>query len=484
MIQAVDSAPPPPQTSRWFPKTLKARATLILCGIFLLSHGVSLLIYEVNRDKTVVLTEATDLAARIVGIVNLARSFPGEDRQRILAAAETQFLATFPMSTSLEDVACQENEFSARMAEHFREAFRNLAGYDAAVCVRSLSLENASLLQRPAGFDVLVSVSFPDGQKSAFHAVLPEGRSLIQESVVLYLIFVAVMALLVAWYMIRKAVAPLEQLADAADKIGVNIDSPAIDENGPYEVALAARAFNRMQARLGRLVHGQTEMLAAISHDLRSAVTRLQLRAELLENTRDREGLLRVVKDMRLMIQSVIDFVRGHDPNEEPRRINMTALVESLCEDLREEGYPVSYESDEEPHPLLCRPTALRRGVHNLIDNAIKYGGSAKVSILRESDDLVIRVWDSGPGIPEDKLESVLRPFYRLEKSRSQDTGGVGLGLAISQNIVQAHGGLFTLCNLKAGGLEARIRLPINAAAQDTGASTPPEQAQRPISTG
>lgn len=458
-------APP----ARWLPKTLKARATLILCGIFLLSHSISLLIYEANRDKTVILTEATDLAARVVGIVNLARSFPNEDRQRILAAAETQFLATFPMPASLERVACQDNDFALRMMENFQQAFAGLPGYDAAVCVRHL--DDRFLLQPAAfatGFDVLISVTFPDGEQSAFHAVLPEGRSLIEESVIFYLAFVALMALLMAWYLIRKAVAPLERLASAADQIGVNIDSPAIDERGPREVALAARAFNRMQARLARLVHGQTEMLAAISHDLRSAVTRLQLRAELLENAHDREGLLRVVQDMRLMIQSVLDFVRGYDPNEEMRRINMTALVESLCEDLREEGYPVSYQSDEHAHSLLCRPTALRRSLQNLIDNAIKYGGSAHVLTKREGDDLVIRIQDRGPGIPPDELGTVLRPFYRLEKSRSQHTGGVGLGLAISQNIVQAHGGMLTLSNRTGGGLEVEVRLPLDSVDTDS----------------
>ncbi len=439
---------------QWFPRTLKAQAILVLCCIFLVSHAVSLLIYETHRNRTILLTEATDLAARIIGIVDLSRAFPADERQRILAAAETQFLARFPQTVSLENVACQENDFATHMAKDLRETFADLPGLDAEVCVRNL---NAGLSVR--GFDVLVSVSFPDNDRTIFHAVLPAGNPLWRDPVLVYLLVVALVALFLAGYLIRKVVAPLERLARAADQFGVNIDSPPLDEQGSREVALAARAFNRMQARLGRLVHGQTEMLAAISHDLRSAVTRLQLRAELLKDDHEREGLLRVVEDMRLMIQSVIAFVRGFDPNEKTRRTNITALAESLCDDLQEEGYPVTFESDDHTHIMMCRPTALRRSFQNVIDNAVKYGRVAHVSVGARMDEIIIRISDEGPGIPEEQLENVLRPFYRLEKSRSQDTGGVGLGLAITQNIVQGHGGVFTLKNRNEGGLEAEIRL-------------------------
>ncbi len=437
----------------WLPQTLKARATLILCCLFIISHAVSLILYETNRGKTILLTEATDLSARIAGIVTLARSFPKEDRQQILAAAETQFLAMFPESPVLRDVACQENAFSVRMSQHLNTAFADLSGFDADVCLRSLGT--------PRGLDVLVSIRFPDREKAVFHAVLPEADSLLRDSVLIHLIFTSMAALFLAWYLIRKAVMPLDDLARAADGIGINIDVPALREDGPREVALAARAFNRMQVRLRRLVHGQTEMIAAISHDLRSAVTRLQLRAELLHDDHERRGMLRVVTDMRLMIQSVIDFVRGIDANEKPKNIDITALVESLCEDLSEEGYPISYRTGDHHCRLQGRPTALRRGIQNIIDNAIKYGGSAQVSLTCEEDFIVLRVVDQGPGVPENKLDSVLRPFYRLEKSRSQDTGGVGLGLAIAQNIIQAHGGVITLANRKEGGLLVEIRLSL-----------------------
>jgi len=245
--------------THWLPKTLKLRAILILCAAFVLAQTLSLIIFERNRDEVVLFTEAADLSDRIIGIVNLAYSFPEQDRQLILAAAETQFLAMFPDIVPVEEAACQENSFSAQMSERLQEAFAALDGVDAQVCVRSLSLKplvgRKSELQ---GFDVMIAVNFPDRSQTVFHAILPEAKSLLQDWVFVYLLLVGGIALLLAWYLIKKAVAPIEQLAHAADEIGINIDSPPLDEGGPLEVSRAAKAFNLMQARLARLLHSQT----------------------------------------------------------------------------------------------------------------------------------------------------------------------------------------------------------------------------------
>lgn len=444
----------------WLPKTIRSRTILVLFFAFLLSQAVSLAIYEINRDKTILLTEATDLADRIIGVVNLAHAFPTRDRQRILAAAETQFLTTFPQSGHLEDESCRDNDFSRRLSESLTVAFADMPDFSAQVCLRRLKPVPLLTGRGPAhGFDVLVEINFPDNEHALFHAILPEGESLIHDAVVFYLLFSSLVALLLAGYLIRKTVAPLSRLAHAADSIGTNIDAPPLPESGPSEVATAARAFNRMQRRLARLVHGQREILAAVSHDLRTAATRLQLRAELLRDPEEREGMLRVVADMKLMIQSVIDFVRGVEPSETPRKTNLCALVESLCHDLQAEGYPVHCEPANGDFTLECRPASLRRALQNIIDNGIKYG--AEVQVTMESDAQAIRiiVQDRGPGIPTAELSAVLQPFYRLEKSRNSNTGGVGLGLSIASNIVQAHGGEMVLENAD-NGLRVKIALP------------------------
>src|SRR5690606_14689978 len=204
-----------------------------------------------------------------------------------------------------------------------------------------------------------------------FRATLPDAQSLFSDIFLLYILLASLGSLIVGWVLIRRILTPLDHLAQAADVIGANLDAPSLPENGPSEVARAARAFNRMQIRLKRLLQGQTETLAAVSHDLRSTATRLQLRAARLENEEERDGLLRVVADMKTMIQSVLDFVRGIESNEPKRRTDVLALLESMTDDLEEEGFPVHCESDGQSIMMDCCPVSLRRCVQNVIDNAI-----------------------------------------------------------------------------------------------------------------
>lgn len=445
--------------------SLKIRTILILCTVFILSQMITLIIFEHNRDNVVLSTEATDLADRVIGIVDLAYSFPQQDRQQILAAAETQFLSLFPDIIAISEVACQQNDFTEKISTKLDRAFSKLQDIDAQVCVRSF--KNTPLLDRRTtlrqGFDVLIQINFANEQKITFHSVLPESQSLLQDSVIFYILLEGVVALILAWYLIQKTVAPIEKLANAANHIGMDINNPPLDESGAKEISMAAKAFNTMQKRLANLLNSQSEMLAAISHDLRSAVTRLQLRSDLLENEHERIGMLKVVTDMRQMIQSVLDFLRGQNPNEAMRSVNINALVESLCSDLADEGLPVSYQYDGNHINLTCRPTEIRRCLQNIIDNAIKYADAAQVSISTNNDYASIAIIDNGTGIPQEQLESVLRPFYRLEQSRNDDTGGIGLGLSIAEAIVKSHGGTLTLTNHHSGGLKVEIQLPLNS---------------------
>ena len=445
---------------RLLPDTLKARAILLLTLVFVVSHMISLIIYKENRDASVHLTAATDLGQRIIGIVDLAYRFPADQRHDILSAAQTQFLTAYPDIVPTDVVACQQSSAAIGISQRIHKAFEQRPAYQINVCVRRFgSIWDLLNKEQKRSVDILVNIHFPDNETASFHAELPAASSLLSESVTLYLIVVTILVLLMAWYLILRLIAPINQLAGAAEQIGVNLDTKPLDEVGPRETRVALRAFNEMQGQLQRLLHGQTEMFAAISHDLKSAVTRLQLRCDLLHDENEREGLQRVVQDMRFMIASIIDFIRGDSTEEPIQRISVGDLLASLCEDLIEEAVPIEYQVAETAH-LYCRPSNLRRAIQNLIDNACKHAGSAFVELQVLEQGVFINVDDQGPGIPENRLDDMLRPFVTFDNARSATTTGMGLGLAIAHKIILSHGGTLRLSNKSNGGLRAQLWCP------------------------
>jgi signal transduction histidine kinase len=258
---------------------------------------------------------------------------------------------------------------------------------------------------------------------------------------------------------VRWTTRPLKALADAADQLGRDIDRAPMPEKGPLEVQRAARAFNSMQERLGRYIRERAATLAAMSHDLKTPLNRLRLRAELLEDGEAKKKIAQDVDEMESMVYEALEFMRGGQTAEKPQPIDVNALLESLASDARDTGGTVTVEGAAST-PYVGRPQALKRCMGNLLDNALKYGGGAWLLLEDAKDRLVIRIRDRGPGIPAGELERVFEPFHRLEGSRSRDTGGSGLGLSIARQIAQVHGGTLKLRNLAEGGLEAVLTLP------------------------
>jgi len=271
---------------------------------------------------------------------------------------------------------------------------------------------------------------------------------------VLLLAVVAVSLLAVRW-----ATRPLKALADAADELGRNPDRPPMPEQGPVEVVRAAHAFNTMQQRLTRYVRERAATLAAMSHDLKTPLNRLRLRAELLDDSEVKEKISRDLAEVEAMVQSTLEFMRGGESSEKTQPLDVMALVESLAADAQDIGGTVTVEGTT-ARPYVGRPQAMKRCLGNLLDNALKYAGAVSILIEDDEDRLVIRLRDNGPGIPEAVLERVFEPFFRVEGSRNRNTGGTGLGLSIARNIAQLHGGNLILRNRKGGGLEAILTLP------------------------
>jgi signal transduction histidine kinase len=215
-----------------------------------------------------------------------------------------------------------------------------------------------------------------------------------------------------------------------------------------------------MQTKLSRYLHDRTRILAAMSHDLKTPITRLRLRAELLDDEPIRSKIIRDLSELEEMVTDTLSFMRGLESNESLSRLDINALLESLQDDAMEGGQKIEVNG-RITSPFLCRPQSLKRCLSNLIENAIKYGGIARVSVMQLPDALHIIVSDDGPGVPAEELERLFDPFYRLEASRNRDHGGTGLGLTIARSIAEQHGGTLVLRNGVTHGLECHLELPL-----------------------
>jgi len=260
-------------------------------------------------------------------------------------------------------------------------------------------------------------------------------------------------------YAIARLTAPYKYLAAAAQRLGTDVHAAPLPERGANDVVAAIKAFNEMQSRLERLVEDRTQMLAAVSHDLRTPITRLKLRAESISSPALRLKFLSGLDEMERMVSDLLCFAKEDAHSESTSRVDLTAMLLSICDDLSDQGYLVSCCVGERV-PFYCRPVALRRCLGNIIHNAAKYGVRANVSLHAEQQEVRIQIDDSGTGIPLDMREDVFRPFFRLDQSRCRDTGGAGLGLTIARSIARAHGGDIILENAPSGGLRVTILLP------------------------
>ncbi|GAB3389780.1 two-component system sensor histidine kinase family protein [Azotobacter armeniacus] len=257
----------------------------------------------------------------------------------------------------------------------------------------------------------------------------------------------------------RGIARPMRRLAAATELLGRGESVPPLPESGPDHIRQTAEAFNRMQARLQRFAEDRTRMLAAIGHDLRTPLTSLRLRAEFVADPDLQEKMLTTIEEIQTMTEAAIAFAREEATIESTRAVALSALVEGLCDDLAELGQQVAFLGGPKIN-YRCRPDALRRAVRNLVENAVRYGERARVSLAGTTESIDITVEDDGPGIPDEALEQVFASFFRLEHSRNRETGGVGLGLSIARTIARHHGGDIMLSN-RNSGMRALISLPL-----------------------
>jgi signal transduction histidine kinase len=400
------------------------------------------------------------LAGKIALMVRAVASSPRPERQRLIAALAgpgMQIALDAPPIPGAADSVRDENLDSLRQLIQMQ---LDEASPPVVVSARlPVSPDKLAELHPsgPASTERLLEVALPDGQRMGI--TLSAGPAMARYGMLSFLGMVLFAAVIVAFWTARRLAGPIRELAGAAERLGVDLTAPPLAVSGPQELRTTIQAFNRMQDRLRRFLEDRTQMLAAISHDLRAPLARLRLRAELVADGEQQRKMFDDLEAMNAMIDSTLAFARD-DARREPRRlVDLGVLVGDVCEDVGDAGGKVSY-SGRRGIDIPCRPTLVRRAVANLIDNAVKYGGAARVKIVRDTDRVVIVVEDDGPGIPPEEHEKVFAPFYRREPARDPAKAGVGLGLSIARTVAREHGGDVTLKNCDNGGLSALIELP------------------------
>jgi len=303
-----------------------------------------------------------------------------------------------------------------------------------------------------------ITVQFADGGAVTYRVMrMPVGAPL-PRNLFVNLIFLVLLLVAVLYLAARNITRPLSELAQAADSVGREMRPRQLAERGARELRDAARAFNTMQDRLHRYLDSRTRVLAAMSHDLKTPLTRLRLQVETLDDPSLQARMARELTEMEGMVREALALFRGLDDGEPAVPVDINALLTQLRTEFADMHAEMTV-TGQALQPFAAKSQALKRCLTNLIANAIKFGGRADLAV-EDGAELVVRVRDQGPGIPAAELERVFEPFYRVETSRNRDSGGSGLGLTIARDIAQAHGGSLRLANLPAGGLEATLRLP------------------------
>ncbi len=435
---------PVPAWRRWLPRTLFARVTLIIVVGLAFAQVLAFASIQYERGLALRALMMTGVELDIASSVAILNRLPAAERAAWLERLERPNYR-FTLAGHVEGTPPQ-----AAPLREFTDAI--------VLALRPFKVTQLAQLAS-ARETVMLQVRLDDGSDlfvRARRVPMPVSGWVVWA----LLLQLAVLAAC-AWLAVRLVTRPLAELAAAADQLGPDLRRVTLHGGGPTEVARAAQAFNAMQRRIAGYMDERVEILAAISHDLQTPITRMRLRTDLMEGHEERDKLRHDLDAMQHLVREGLTYARSlHGEAEASRRLDVGALLESLVADYQDTGQNVRLEG-EAGAPLATRPQALRRILTNLIDNAVKFGGDALVHVAVSQHRLLIAVIDHGPGIPPDQLDAVLKPFYRVENSRNRSTGGTGLGLAIAHQLAMAMGAELSLHNRPEGGLEARLVLPL-----------------------
>ena len=483
---------------RYKPRTLGGRifSLMLLGGVIIACLSAMASYYVIERDERI--GRAYTLGFTIRELVRIAENPELEENIIDIAARDGMTMRIIPSddigTLLLFSRPAQHIAMPARLANtgwpisvkvHFERGRLSAAQRAIIEATENPSLFFAELSREIArlGLEAQVEILMPSGKRILVqHDELWANYS--SPSLVFLIFLMGVVAVLVVFAGLADLLAgPFKRLTRAIIDDGDDVNSPPVEERGPTEARSMAAAYNDLRERIARMLGDRTRMLAAISHDLRTPSTRLRLRAEFIENDELRETVLRDLDEMDSLLNDALDFLGDWIAKEEERTVDFISVLEAICDDYADLGRPVIFAGpqplqfssvhtvfggNDDAHSfegkrtirLSCRPGTLKRAFTNLIENALKYGHRANVSLEATADTVLVTIRDEGPGIPVEHQDKVFLPFYRVEGSRARSTGGSGLGLSIVKTVIDAHDGRIELRNMPGKGLEVIVSLP------------------------
>ncbi|MEX0694641.1 MAG: ATP-binding protein [Rhodospirillales bacterium] len=465
--------------AKLWPKRLMGQTIMLLIIALFSAQIAAALIIRSETQSYFEGAETRFMAVRIAPLAALLRDMPVEQQDKIAQALVSRRLQVWvsdqpaiskPTDGDERGDAKRARELAQRIAaelddlrpDQIRVYRQHDEDDDAPHKMKSRVQGVPAATGAPRQFDhgsTVVAIALgPDRWMNAALQSRPPLRLIRTDGWITFIVTAIAISVIVA-FALRRITRPLGQLSAAAGRLGRGETVSPLKEDGPADVRETIRAFNEMQERLHKFVADRTQMLAAISHDLRTPITSLRLRAEMLDDDEARERMIATLSDMQHMVEATLAFAREEASSEPTRATELAALIEAVGDDLGAIGHAITVNA---PAKLVypCRPSALRRALTNLIENAATYGKHATVTLKNTPSGPQIIIEDEGPGIPANDFERIFEPFVRLDTSRNADTGGIGLGMAIARDIVRRHGGDISLANREEGGLSVTITLP------------------------
>lgn len=442
---------------RFWPRSLAARTALVLVVSLTVVQVAGLTIHAFDRVGLQRLAQTRDVGVRVMGIYRSVAFLPPEQRETMVRELDLRdgSMARLEAGPPTDDLP-----ITPQLLRRQIMVSTQLVPVPPAQRWREAVMLGGMAEQR-----VVVGLRMTDNRWLNMSVMLPPPRPWHSGAFLAAFVLMSVAAGLLTLWAVRRLTAPVRILARAAEALGRDVNAPPLPEDGPTEVATAAAAFNLMAARIRRFVQDRTFMLTAIGHDLRTPITRLKLRAEFMEDEEMRRKMLADLDELEAMVAATLAFGRDITVDEPVTTVDLTELVRTVLDeaaDMRpDQACAIAYAGPDHL-PIRGRPVALKRALTNLVMNALNYGASARVTLQTPVAGMVtLLVEDEGPGIPLAELDRVFQPFHRVEPSRNNETGGMGLGLPITRNILRAHGGDVVLSNRPAGGARATVMLPV-----------------------